>query len=232
MKRGRQMKETEEEFEKSRKKGLFDKKYVYFMWDDKLEGKDCFTADDMERLIEAVNNGYSRHQVSHTIYNSNLGKEATYDLKMPFRNKDTCTVHQFAYYDPNYECKCAYAKGRPFQYKARDTGKWCYWNYSFSSECSFSDDIEYRIPPKAEEPKAERMTYRELAEWLAKGNGQSKTGYVAVTQIGYDSIDEKDNRELPEEYRIRRWGSDEWIEPTVDVYEADCSEKECNENED
>lgn len=47
----------------------------------------------------------------------------------------------------------AYAEGKPFQYKARDTGRWCYWNYSSCSECSFSDDVEYRIPPKAEEPQ-------------------------------------------------------------------------------
>lgn len=53
----------------------------------------------------------------------------------------------------------AYSEGRPFQYKARDTGKWCYWNYSFCSECSFSYDVEYRIPPKAEEPQYRPFEY-------------------------------------------------------------------------
>ena len=58
----------------------------------------------------------------------------------------------------------AYAEGKPFQYKAKDTGKWCYWNYSFSPECSFSDDVEYRIPPKAEEPKS--RPFEDTAEFI------------------------------------------------------------------
>ena len=69
------------------------------------------------------------------------------------------------------------------------------------------------------------MTFRMYAEWLAKGNGQGKTFTVASTQFAYDSIEIKDEKEIPEEYKIRRWGSDEWIEPTVDVYEADCKKE-------
>lgn len=83
--------------------------------------------------------------------------------------------------------------------------------------------VEYRIKPEEQKPR--RMTYRQLAEWLAKGNGQAKNCHVAVTQFGYDDVDEKDNRELPVTYKIRRWGSEEWIEPIVDVYEADCKKE-------
>lgn len=35
-------------------------------------------------------------------------------------------------------------------------------------------------------------------------------------------------------YKIRRWNSNEWIEPTVDVYFSDCFEcveRECKESE-
>ncbi len=78
---------------------------------------------------------------------------------------------------------------------------------------AYIDETEYRIVSETQ-----RMTYRQLAEWLAKGNGQCKTGYVACTQLGYDCVDEKDTMEVRDEYKIRPWGSDEWIEPTVDVY--------------
>ncbi len=86
-----------------------------------------------------------------------------------------------------------------------------------------SDKYAYRIKP--EELKSRSMTYRELAEWLAKGNGQCKTYTVATTHLAYGFIDEKDNSELPEEYKIRRWNSNEWIEPTVDIYEQDCKKE-------
>ena len=40
--------------------------------------------------------------------------------------------------------------------------------------------------------------------------------------MGIKGVTMSELKELPEEYTIRRWGSDEWIEPTVDVYEEDC----------
>lgn len=76
-------------------------------------------------------------------------------------------------------------------------------------------DREYRAESK-------RMTYRQLAEWLAKGNGEHTTTLAedAVTSIKYykTSVD----KEVLDVCKIRRWGSDEWIEPTVDVYLEDC----------
>ena len=86
------------------------------------------------------------------------------------------------------------------------------------------EDIEYRTKP--EEPQSRRMTYRELAEWLSKGNGQYK---VHESSSYYNSLaccSSEDCKEVPVDYKLRRWGSDEWIEPTVDVYEQDCK-KEC-----
>ena len=42
----------------------------------------------------------------------------------------------------------AFAEGKPIQYKAIDTGRWCDWNYDVGSDCSFSDNVEYRIKPE------------------------------------------------------------------------------------
>lgn len=197
---------------------LFDKRFVHFMWDDSLDDKEGFFADDAQALLVRVNSDY-------TNFYGKVCRSET--LSYPFaRGKDVDTLdvdtldvaYRFFYYDPNYEVKKAYAEGKQVQYKALDTGRWCDWDNSQGC-CPFHDDIEYRI--KQEDPKTRRMTYRELAEWLAKGNGQATSGDVAVTQFRYDNIVEKDNSELPITYKIRRWGTDEWIEPTIDVFASD-----------
>ena len=138
---------------------LFDKKYVHFLWTDELEGKDCFTADDMESLIKAVNNNNSRHKVSHTISNYDTSK---YDLRTPFRN-DTMTVHQFAYYDPNYETKIAYAEGKQVQFKnIIDNWK--------NDDCpQWRDDTEYRIKPEELSHVAGVCEMTNESNWCEKG---------------------------------------------------------------
>ena len=82
-------------------------------------------------------------------------------------------------------------------------------------------DSDYSLVYLVSEPENRRMTFRELAEWLAKGNGQCTSGCTAVTLFGYNKIDEKDTRECPEVYKIRKWDSDKWTEPTIDIYNAD-----------
>ena len=76
---------------------------------------------------------------------------------------------------------------------------------------------------KTEESKTRRMTYRQLAEWLANGNGQFtslKDKTFVSSSLDYNN--KLDNTELPKSYKIRRWGSDEWIEPTEEIYYYDC----------
>lgn len=68
-------------------------------------------------------------------------------------------------------------------------------------------------------PKPKRMTNRQLAMWLAKGNGQVKyeTSYLSVNHGYPEGID---HEETLEELRVRKWDSEEWIEPTVDLLEG------------
>lgn len=70
--------------------------------------------------------------------------------------------------------------------------------------------IEWNKKPK------KRMTNRELAMWLAKGNGQVKyaTGYVSAYHGYAEGID---HEETQEEIKVRKWDSTEWVEPTVDL---------------
>lgn len=182
---------------------LFDKRFVIFVWDDGLQGKEGFFADFIDQLRNNVNNNEWTNIVSKSDTD-----------RLPFHERD-CNW-QFFYYDPNYKCKLAYSEGKQIQILYK--GDWidCY-------DPEWVDDVEYRIKP--EEPKSRRMTYRELAEWLAKGNGQAKAGRCAITQLIYSNFDKIDNMEIPEEYKIRRWNSNEWIEPTYDIYIADCGKE-------
>ena len=72
-----------------------------------------------------------------------------------------------------------------------------------------------------EEPK--RMTKRQLAEWGASRFGQIKGLGLVFTDYEYDIRAE--SCPLPDYIKIRPWGSDEWIEPTVDIYLRDCKKE-------
>ena len=116
-----------------------------------------------------------------------------------------------AYYDPNYECKLAYETGEKIQVLSDEAGEW------LDEESPDWTRQKYRI-----KPKVARMTYRQLSEWLAKGNGQVSHDYLIDVSCTYCYSTEDDDKEVPESYRIRRWGSGIWLEPTVSVYQEDC----------
>ncbi len=66
-----------------------------------------------------------------------------------------------------------------------------------------------------------RMTNRELARWLAEGNGEMKTvclsSNVSTIKTSYDYIEVLENREVESSIRIRDFGSDEWREPLIEI---------------
>ena len=182
---------------------LFDKKYVHFIWEDELEGKEGFFSDNINELQKQVNFKTSKLKLA----DSN-------DYQYPFF--DGYNNYKFFYYDPNHLYKKAYAEGKQIQSKSVYSGN----EWIDCEKPNWEDDVEYRIKP--EEPKARRMTHRELAEWLAKGNGQRRftdNGYAEQILAYPQDID---NKELSDDYRVRRWGSDEWIEPLESVYMEDC----------
>lgn len=121
---------------------LFDKKFVHFMWEDELKDKKGFFADSIEALKDRVNTNYETCKVLNSA-----------NIHFPFHGFEA--DWKFFYYDPNYECKKAYAEGKTIQIK----------NYADSwldcDDPEWIDDITYRI--KLEEPeKSESMTYQEL----------------------------------------------------------------------
>lgn len=66
-----------------------------------------------------------------------------------------------------------------------------------------------------EEPKPRRATNRELAEWLAKGNGQ-KSGNNGIACVSYSYGHLTDDCEIDKNVVVRKWGDTDWHEPTVD----------------
>ena len=69
-----------------------------------------------------------------------------------------------------------------------------------------------------EEPKPRRATNRELARWLAQGNGE----YTNLKSEFYDNFSSfsyrecKKDMEVYENFEVRKWDDTEWHEPTVD----------------
>lgn len=97
------------------------------------------------------------------------------------------------------------------------------------------DVIKYRVKPDEVEKPKKLMTCRQLSELLANGYGQhtylykDETTSFIYSSIIYSSFDynkDNENKPLSDKERIRPWGSDEWLEPTVDVYEEFMNRKE------
>lgn len=73
---------------------IFNKKYVRFIWEDELNGKECFVADDIDTLKELVNSDKS---ITYEIEKNpdGIGFKGTVDER----------TWNFAYYDPSYYIK-------------------------------------------------------------------------------------------------------------------------------
>lgn len=84
------------------------------------------------------------------------------------------------------------------------------------------NDYSYDFLYPYEEPPKKRMTNQELAEWLAKGNGQWREGEYSGYHINFTYSEELDNEEVNKSIYIRPFGKTEWIEPTEIIYGRDC----------
>lgn len=146
----------------SEEKKIFDQKFVHFIWDDSLEGKDGFFATDIATLEVAVEDNNSS-----TFGDSIYGTLSRGAKKLPFhsdlKNKDWL----FFYYDPNYDVKLAWKQGKMVQYKSVN-GNWYDAKYP-----SWDDDTKYRVKP--EKKWRPFKDVQELKQtWLAKNDAKSK----------------------------------------------------------
>lgn len=119
----------------------------------------------------------------------------------------------------------AYANGEDIEFRDVDEDlrnmNWSYiafpaWNWS---------KYEYRIAPSKKE-SSRFMTNRQLSELLQKGYGTwIDQNALSFVHAGYSYALSKENDIVTDKW-IRPWGSDEWIEPTVDIYEEFMNRKE------
>ena len=113
---------------------LFDKRFVHFMWEDELEGKEGFFADDIATL-----EGFVKSKSSVFTVRKSKFKDKPFSIKNGgFR---------FFYYDPNYKCKCAYAEGKQIQHTLF-SNDWI----DCKGEPNWENESNFRIKP--EEPNA------------------------------------------------------------------------------
>lgn len=66
-----------------------------------------------------------------------------------------------------------------------------------------------KIPDVSE---SEQVTYRELARWLANGNGEVQWSSTVCTNWNYSTDDEA--KALDESLSVRKWDDKEWHKPT------------------
>ena len=117
---------------------LYDSKYVYFDWDDKLEGKKGFFADSIYSLKQIVKD-------NRTMWLGEIRKNISLNTAFPFEFVDDNDIRhpfQFCYYDPYYEFRKAYIEGKQLQFK-NSNGDW----EDIVSAPVFTTD-EYRIKPE------------------------------------------------------------------------------------
>lgn len=58
------------------------------------------------------------------------------------------------------------------------------------------------------------VTYRELSNWLAKGNGEIMWSNVVYT--GWRYINDDENKAIKESLSVRKWEDTEWHNPTME----------------
>ena len=176
---------------------LFDKRFVHFMWDDYLKGKVGFFADSIDDLIK-----YVEH--NNRIKGEVIGSDGYHHFV-----SDSDQIWTFFYCDPLYEYKWVHEHEQEKKVQIKlplsdwtDMPKDWAWDYS----------MKYRIVD-VEEKKPERLTYKQLAMWLAKGNGQAMNKSSACVYTDNHHNPAYEDTILSNDWRVRKW-DDEWREPT------------------
>ena len=98
---------------------LYNKEFVYFDWDDKLEGKKGFFGDSINHIKLNVKD-------NRTMWFWEISSNLTRNTDYPFRFIDesgNSHCFRFCYYDPYYEYRKAYLEGKQLQFKS-SCGNW------------------------------------------------------------------------------------------------------------
>lgn len=117
---------------------LYNKKFVYFEWDDGLKGKKGFFGDSINHIKLNVKD-------NRTMWFGEICHNVNTNTDYPFETIDDSGWHRnfrFCYYDPYYEFRRAYLEGKQIQFKDGNGG----W-VDVVGDPVFKG-AEYRIKPK------------------------------------------------------------------------------------
>lgn len=154
----------------------FDPKFVHFIWDDELKGKEVFYADEIDDLIEEVN-GETNDSGRKILYDKSCSH------RHPFRidENDIEDCYRFVYYDPNYECKIAYNEDKQIQAKLNGFED---KNWIDVKQPTWEGNLIFRIKPE------ENKKYWIIAQnsWFTDSEAYERFGpmyHVEEQQDGY-----------------------------------------------
>lgn len=178
---------------------LFDKKYVHVAWDDVLDGKRVFVGDTLGQLLSRFCTDSGTFVCK--AYNINADE-------FPFKTVnqlEEAMTWRFAYYDPYLELRVAEHQGKVIQVL---TG--CEWRDLNHGAIFHRLPEMYRIKPEGNT----LVTNRQLARWLAKGNGEFciKGLELCCVERVYNA-DEADTA-VDSNVVVRTWDDDTWYAPT------------------
>jgi hypothetical protein len=180
----------------------------------KFEKKFLYTFADVEEAKKLIGKKGIFSDVpidDYDLKNDNLCvlEDAGYG-EYPFKLDRCFYRYRYFYHDPNLECKRAYSlEGKEIQWRS-DGFDWT----DCKGEPCWSSDNEYRIKP-VPVPEETRLTNREVAEWLAKGNGQVLLDDLIDVCFMYSPREENDICD----FQIRKWSDDDWHLPTKEYIE-------------
>lgn len=82
--------------------------------------------------------------------------------------------------------------------------------------------VEWNKEKVEKSSKPQRMTNQQLMRWLAKGNGLI-TNSIDYVGTYFSVLGKNLDKPCSDEFKVRKWDSEEWIEPTVDLLEEHCT---------
>lgn len=175
----------------------FDTRFVYYMWDVKLEGKEAFYSDNIDSL---------RHYVQTNDQKKCDKIHFSFDESAPFATENELQERhfKFVYCDPHYKLKWAQESGERIEALASyGNNVW----FEIENPTWDFDPSRYRIKEKGEN----NVTNRELAKWLVMGNGEYCTFCGEVSTVWTYKRDEENEFVDSLAVNIRKWDSDEWL---------------------
>lgn len=134
----------------------FEERFVHCFWNDELEGKKGFVADTLADLRSYVED----KAISYIVELSSSGNE-NYQFTY-YGDNEITSDYQFCYYDPLYEMKIAYEKGKTIQYFPIGGEFWV----DCENEPTWDIYRKYRIKPEKESKEDKYVPFENTQEFI------------------------------------------------------------------